>query len=717
MRKLLLWFWLGISALIAAENVEVYAIALDSNATHVYASGDVLVIYQDSYLTADAMTYDRNSSILELLGNVTILKGSDYQAIGEYVSFDTKDKERTISPFFMLDKSSKVWLSASEGHACENDYDLRKGIVSGCDPNDPLWKIYFSSSDYDAKSKWMNLYNARFNIYDIPIFYFPYFGYSLDTKRRSGLLTPSLGLSSSEGFFYQQPLYLVLDDWWDLELRPQFRTERGAGVYGTLRFVDSRVSEGDVTLGYFKEQQSYVNEFNLEHDKHYGFGINYENHAFLREWLGLKWQGQSGFYTDVTWMNDIDYLNLSDNDETKNATSNQIFSRVNMFYNEEENYYGAYLRYFLDLNQPNNDETIQNLPILQYHHYLDAYLKDHLFYNVNLNVNNYERKVGRTATQAELDIPLTLQTSVLDDYLDLSYRAQLYGRHVTFGGDVEGNTTSAYQPGNFGRFYHIFTAGSYLTRGFEGFSHSVGLSATYVRAGNDYTGGYYEEMREFCSDPVNVGSVDCEFYTLTDIEDETRMQFTQYLFDDHGKQILYHRLAQTINYDPIKERLGEFENELEYRITDAITFYDDTFYNHQRKAVSKTINSLRYNDGRYNVGFSYLHEDKGPLTVLQRYANYLNADASYRYDRHYRYFAKFAYDFETALKKFVEVGFLYSKRCWDFGLRYVENNRPILQSGGEASSVYDKYIYFTVMLKPIGGSEVSYKVTDALQSR
>jgi LPS-assembly protein len=71
---------------------------------------------------------------------------------------------------------------------------------------------------------------------------------------------------------------------------------------------------------------------------------------------------------------------------------------------------------------------------------------------------------------------------------------------------------------------------------------------------------------------------------------------------------------------------------------------------------------------------------------------------------------------ENSIKKYSEVGFLYSKRCWDFGLRYVENNRPVLRQNSITDSTFDKYIYFTIILKPIGGSEVSYRTTDTLTS-
>lgn len=73
----------------------------------------------------------------------------------------------------------------------------------------------------------------------------------------------------------------------------------------------------------------------------------------------------------------------------------------------------------------------------------------------------------------------------------------------------------------------------------------------------------------------------------------------------------------------------------------------------------------------------------------------------------------YAYDLEETVKKFSEIGFSYTKRCWEFGMRYVENNRPILTQN-EASSVFDKYVYFTIMFKPIGGTEVNYKLSNVL---
>ena len=423
-------------------------------------------------------------------------------------------------------------------------------------------------------------------------------------------------------------------------------------------------------------------------------------------------------------MNDVDYINLSSNDTISNITSNQVYSRVNLFYNEEDSYYGAYLKYYLDLNPQNPEKrkaTIQKLPIIQYHHYLDAYLKQHLYYTLNMNANNYVRQQGKEGAEVELSVPVSLQTSLFEDYLNVAYKAELYGRLIDFRSEADANVSAGiYERGYYGRLSHILEAGSYMTKGYEEYSHTMGFSASYTKFGTDKKSGYFERVDDDCSSDSPLSPENCEFYTLSNLEDNVDLQFTQYIIDDRGKEKIYHRLSQPIllsTTNTQKEGLGDFENEFRWNVTDRVSFYNDTFYSFQRHEWAKTLNTLRYRDNAFDIGFSYLYENKAYKDREEPYTNYLNADASYRYNNHYKYFTKYAFDIENSIKKYAEIGFLYTKRCWDFGLRYVENNRPVLRQNSITDSVFDKYVYFTVILKPLGGSEVSYRTTDTLKSQ
>ena len=716
MLKFLIFFIFTALYLLADDKVEIYASSLQNFGNTVEASNGVSVIYQGYFLSAKRALYNRKSGDLELYDNVRVNHGSDYKVLGKYAKLNIAKKEKFFQPFHMLEKKSKVWISAKEGESKDNDTEITSGVLSGCNPVDPLWTLEFSSSNYNSESKWMNLYNARLYISDIPVLYTPYFGYSLDTTRRTGLLMPSLGFSEKEGIYYEQPIYIAEYNWWDLELKPQIRTSRGLGIYETFRFVDGKNSKGEFTAGYFKEQNDYYLENNLQNDSHYGFNFKYDNNDFINQWLGTHFEGQSGIYVDLNHLNDVDYINLGSNNTEDQATATQILSRINMFYNTENNYFGAYFKYYEDLTQASNDATPQKLPTFQYHYYLDTLLEDHLLYSLNIQSNNITRKINTNVLQTDVNLPITLQTSLFDEYLNISYRANLYMQYSKFSGEEEIPVAGLqYRDGYYARNYHTLSASTNLTRAYESLSHVVGIGVSYNRSGTDSKSGFYEDYVD-ANDSLKA---EYEFYQISDIQDEVQLDFTQYLYDSSANQILYHRMAQKLSYTDTEDKLGELENELDLKITDSFHFYNNMFYNYDQGLFSKIFNSVSLVTPELNIALSHLYKDSFVDATVDapRYTNYLTSSATYNYNKHYSYSAVYNFDMQTNQKKSMSIGFMYKKRCWDFGLRYSENNRPILTNSGEASSVYDKYIYLTLVLKPLmqssnASSFLTYKLPE-----
>ncbi len=723
MLKLFATFIIFISFLYANDKVEIYATSMESENNIVKAHGEVTVIYKDYVLTSKEAVYDKDSGELELFGNIRATQGKNYKLLGERAKLNIANKERTFRPFYMLERNSKVWISGDEANTKDKDMEVTSGVLSGCNPTDPLWTMEFSSSTYNSESKWLNIYNARIYIYDIPVLYTPYFGYSLDTTRRTGLLMPALGISDKEGFYYEQPIYVAEQNWWDLELKPQIRTNRGYGSYTTFRFVDSEISKGELSSGYFKEKEAYYLEELLAHDSHYGFNLQYDNSDFINQWFGTSLKGQSGLYLDVNNMNDVDYINLASNDTTQNTTSTQVLSRINMFYNTDKNYFGSYFKYYKNLTVTNNENTLQKLPTFQYHHYLETLFDNHLLYNFNLQSNNIQREINKRVVQTNLDIPVTLQTSLFDEYLNLSYTAQIYGQHSSFSGD-ENVSSGVYNDGIYVRNYNVFQASTQVTKAYEDFTHVVDFGTAFIMSGSEARTGFYDDTKDFCSKIENKATSQCEFYNLSTVEDALQLDFKQYVFDSSGKQKIYHRLAQIISYENVENNLGELENELDYQITDSVNFYNNIFYNYYEDSFSKVFNKVSYNNSGFNIALSHLYRDTfidydAADNSINPYTSYITSSASYTYDQHYSYHARLDYDMQTALKKSSEIGFMYKKRCWEFGLRYVENNRPIL-TRTESSSVYDRYLYFTIVLKPLmapGGESSNFaaKLPENLQ--
>ncbi|MDA7817036.1 LPS assembly protein LptD [Sulfurimonas sp.] len=700
------------------DKVEIYATNMDTKGDIVTATGEVVVVYKDYHLNSDKAVYNRTNGDLELFDNISANQGSKIKLLGEYAKMNIAKKERMFKPFYMLERTSNVWLSGCESSAKDVEITVKSGIMSGCDPVNPLWKMEFSSAEYNSDTMWLDLYNTRIYIYDIPVFYTPYFGYSLDTTRRTGVLPPMMGYSQKEGFYYEQSLYIAESNYWDLELIPQIRTSRGNGLYSTFRFVDSRVSKGTLSLGTFKESNSYLNENNntLANSSHYGFDFNYYHRDFINDWFGTSLEGQSGLYADIHDMNDVEYINLSSNDTIETTTTTQLLSRINMFYNNDDNYFGLYMKYYKDLTLESNKATIQNLPALHYHSYLDTLLNNHLLYSFDIQSNNYYRGEGKTAIQTDMNIPITLQTSLFDEHMNISYKANLSGQHSSFGSD-DNNSANIYNNGYIGKSTHTFSVSSQLTRSFDEFTHAVDFGAEYTVDGAETRDGYYKEQEDYCAIASNRQQSICEFYNVSVAKENLKLYYSQYFYDSNGQERLYHKLTHNISYD--NNISDSLENEIDYQISDNINFYSNVFYSYDEGSFSKTYNSISYSGEKFTLALAHVFADTflPETATYSPYTSFVTSSLFYRYNKRYSYHFKMDYDLDRSEKKSAEVGFLYSKRCWDFGLRYVENNRPVLDENGVSSAIYDRYIFMTVALKPVmsAGNKSSgfvYKIPD-----
>jgi LPS-assembly protein len=346
MPKFFVFSVIAATFLYAGDTIELFGVQVDANGSIANTSGSPVMVYQDQILSANRLTYDNNTSIIEAFGNVNVYKAGQYHVVSDYSKLNLDKDTRYSKPYYSFDSNSSAWMSADEASGCENKIDLASGIVSGCNSTDPLWKIHFSQADYNTQTMWVNIYNALLYIEDVPVMYMPYFGYPTDRTRRTGLMIPSFGLSNSEGFYYEQPIYWAPTHWFDVTFTPQIRTNRGNGIYADMRFVDSPTSKGSVKLGYFSEQSDYAKEYDLANAQHYGFGLDYQHKDVLKNWFGIDLEGESGLYMSGMWMNDVDYLNLQQNNKINNITANQIFSRINGYYSSEDNYMGVYFKHY-----------------------------------------------------------------------------------------------------------------------------------------------------------------------------------------------------------------------------------------------------------------------------------------------------------------------------------------------------------------------------------
>ena len=679
MRKIVIYF-IFLGFLFSKDlPLDIFAKKVDAKDGKIEAKGNVVIIYNGYYIESDRAVYDKNSSILELFGNIGFIKDSSYTVLSDYALFDLANKKIFSKPFFFIEHENGVWISAKESRAKEDEFDLKKSLVSSCNPSDPDWKLAFTSGNYDNKRKWVNLYNVRLYAKNIPILYSPYIGFSTSKERKSGLLIPEFGISNKEGFVYIQPIYIAIDPKWDLEFDPQIRTDRGKGLYVTYRFVDTPFSEGYFKTGFFKEKDSYFQEEELKNNKHKGYEIFYQRDALITK-IGEE-DRRDGFYLDFKYLNDIDYLNLQKEGSREDFDS-IVTSRLNYYYNKYDHYIGFYSRYFIDTTKIDNDSTLQILPKLQYHKYNSSLIFKNLLYSIDYKFTNYYRQEGVEAIQHELNLPVGIYFNIFNDYIGLSASENIYLTYVDYS-QTEHWIENAYIIRN----YHKFSLYSDLLKSYENFLHTLHLSTTLFVPSYEKTKGDKED-----------------FITVNTETKRLEISLKEYFYDLEGNEFLYHRIIQPIFYDN-DYKYGKLENETGIKFGKNIYFTNDIFYSHEFSKIDSITTSLSYKNEMYNILLSHFYKDG---VENEKDSNYITFDITRYLSKKYELFGKIDYDFKDEYVREWEFGWRFFKRCWNYTLSYKEEIKPILTSAG-SSSVKNRIIYFKIELVPLGGIEHAFE--------
>ena len=658
------------------QNVEVLAKNVSKNGDLVHAKGDVVLYSQKYLITADRADYNQKTGDLNLFGDITILEGIEYSAKSGKVSLNLNSDIGSFQPLFFFNNVSNIWLSCESATSNPQRYLTKKSIVSSCNVQNPDWKINFSSGKLNRKNNFLTVYNALFYAGDIPIFYLPYFSFSVDKTRRSGLLRPKFGLSSSDGLYYMQPIYFAPYLNWDLEFDPQIRTNRGDGINSTFRYADSPFSNLKVESGVFHEYDRYVKKNSLINSNHYGLELKYDRSQLFSKKFSKD--DEDGLYVDFTYLNDIDYLNTKKSEIQ--SYNSLVTSTLNYYFKKDLDYYGIYAKYYIDTAKESNEDTLQELPTLQYHRFSNSIFLDNLLYSIDLKSKNYERNKGLNATQYEFNAPLTYYFSLLDDYLHFSISENIYMTYVDYSNDESLSTYGQYY-----RNYHKFSAYTELSKAYDDFFHTLYIDLDYVVPSKEKKTGYFADFIP----------VDTEEKSLT-------LNLAEFFYNSAGDKRVSHTLRQQYYFSNYRYKYGDLENNIKIYFSDKIDFSNTIFYSYEFSRFSKIQNSLNYTNDLFHASLLHTYENT-PNTNT----NFITLSFDSNYYRNYDIFTSLNYDIKNSFFKSWKIGFKKKKRCWDYSIVYSENTTPQLTSSS-ANSINKRGIYIMFNLYPLGSIDYTF---------
>lgn len=681
------------------EKLQLVAKDVDTKNNIITAVGDVVAYSPTYYLSSDKMVYDKDREILELFDNVLIIKDNKIQTQSNYAYVDMKNDIINQDPVFLMDNSSNIWSNSKEANKDKDLITLENSILSSCDCIDPIWSIRSSSSDYDTEAMWMNTYNPRLYIKNVPVFYLPYFGFPTDTTRRTGLLLPTMGYSSSEGFLYSQPIFIAPADNYDIELIPQIRTQRGYGSYANFRYADSPDSMLNLKTGYFKEFNNYRREEKLENSEHYGLDIDYER----KNIFSTKKEHQDGVFTSIRYLNDIEYVILKEDDGNL-GTDKKVESKVNYFYNTPEYYGGVYGKYYIDASKKSNANTLQELPQVQFHSYNKELFLENLIYSIDTKAQNFTRKEGLNAKIYDITVPISYTKNILDDYMYLGVENRTILTQYDYSNSLYNNLR--YEDGTLIQNRTSFIVGTDLIKPYSDYIHTLNLNASYdipenLRKDGDLYNITVKENQPLKYDELSV------FPTLQE-QKTIKLSLNQSIYDKENlKQFINHKMSQSILYNSVDEpKFQDLDNYVKIN-HDYGSLSGKVVYNmDDNKVVEGSFdNSLSYEDLTFSAGYYYSKKTNNEFNTRDDLESY-RLSTSYKLAKDYsiKYYEN--YDLQQKTRNRQGIGLNIDDSCWNLDLLLEKEITPrsrYVQSTRSYDSYEQTIVYAVLMLKPIGG--------------
>ena len=267
-------------------------------------TGNVDIMQGNSRLQADEVQLHQKEAqgqpepvrTVDALGNVhyddnqVILKGPK-----GWANLNTKDTNVWEGDYQMVGRQGrgKADLMKQRG---ENRYTiLENGSFTSCLPGSDTWSVVGSEVIHDREEQVAEIWNARFKLGPVPIFYSPYLQLPVGDKRRSGFLIPNAKYTTKNYFEFYLPYYWNIAPNMDATLTPHYMHRRGGVMWeNEFRYL-SQAGAGIMEFDYLNSDRVYDDE--------------HPNDDNSRRWL-FYWQ-HSGVM-DQVWRFNVNYTKVSD---------------------------------------------------------------------------------------------------------------------------------------------------------------------------------------------------------------------------------------------------------------------------------------------------------------------------------------------------------------------------------------------------------------------
>lgn len=276
-----------------------------------------------TYITADSAEVSQKEEVGTFTGNVEVQHGNELVEADEihYNKIDdTLDARGNVyyekADIRFTSSSGTLNLTTSQGHLEDVDYRLTDRMARGtasqveiedrersyyqdptyttCRPGNSDWVLQAEEMDINKATGVGEARHARVSFMGVPFLYTPWATFPIDDRRKSGLLTPTIGQSEETGFDVSIPYYLNLAPNYDATITPRIMSKRGLMLAGELRYLQ-------------ENHQGEISGEVLPNDSEQESGEESTRGAFSLEGTG-QLAPRLGYKLDINHVSDDNYL-------------------------------------------------------------------------------------------------------------------------------------------------------------------------------------------------------------------------------------------------------------------------------------------------------------------------------------------------------------------------------------------------------------------------
>ena len=260
--------------------------------------GDVIIERHELRIRTDLARFDNSRREVSVYGNVhldTLSMSVDADS-GRFF-LDDRNTEFSNIQFFIPESRLRGHADLVKSHS-DKSATLIESSITSCPPNDIDWLLSADLIELDLQEEYGKAKGVVLKFHRIPFLYTPYIEFPVGNKRRSGLLVPSFGTSSSRGFELVVPWYWNIAPNQDATIAPHYMDRRGLQLDAQYRYL-TRTTDGTLDV-------NYLNEDNITLDTRYS--LKYLQHTNFTDSIRLK----------------IDYNDVSDSEYLQDFSSSLL---------------------------------------------------------------------------------------------------------------------------------------------------------------------------------------------------------------------------------------------------------------------------------------------------------------------------------------------------------------------------------------------------------